>query len=634
MIVATAGHVDHGKTTLVRTLTGIDTDRLPEEKRRGISIDLGFAYWRPAPDALVAFVDVPGHERFVRNMLAGVCGIDAVLVVVAADDGVMPQTVEHLNIVELLGTGRGIAAITKIDRVAPERVAEVDEDLRNLLAPTVLAGVEVLPVSASTGEGLDVLRASLARMAREGDRGAQHGLFRYSVDRAFTVAGAGTVVTGTVFNGKVGVGDRAFVSPVGISVRIRGIQKDGQAAQSAEAGERCAINLADVDLTHVDRGDWLVAPSLHDPTSRIDVKLNVVRSEPNVLKHWTPVHLHHGAADVTARVSLRAEIAPGASGIAQLIADRPIGALHGDRFIIRDQSALRTIGGGIVIDPFAPRRARDHAQRLAQLRALESSDPGRALAALQEASPAGIDTRWFNRVYRLEPSALQRLLEGGGLIDVAGTALSRRAIESVQTATLDALAKFHAKSPQTVGIDLSALRAQSGATLSRPVFEALIRRLADEKKVETNGSLVRLRSHVATDNAGDARTWDRVRPLLDGAGYNGLTLAELAAAAGIKESLLKDFLFRKAKTGEVVKVSEQRFYLRDTLARFLAIVSRVAGELPAGRFTAAQVRDKTDIGRMRVIEILECFDRIGITRRAGDLRTLRKDSTMIFGVPK
>jgi selenocysteine-specific elongation factor len=629
MIIATAGHVDHGKTTLVRALTGVDTDRLPEEKRRGISIDLGFAYWRPEKDALVAFVDVPGHERFVRNMLAGVCGIDAVLVVVAADDGVMPQTVEHLNIVELLGTRRGIAVISKIDRVPPQRISEVDGNLRALLALTPLADVEVLPVSATTGEGLEHLRASLADIARNSDREAEQGrLFRFSVDRAFTVAGAGTVVTGTVFNGKVTVGDRLTISPAGIPTRVRGMQKDGKAATSAVSGERCAINLADVDLPHAARGDWLVAPALHAPTHRIDVRLNMVRSEAGPLEHWTPVHLHHGAGDVTARIALRDEIAPGSTGVAQLITNRPIAALQGDRFIIRDQSALRTIGGGTVIDPYAPRRVRDRAQRLAQLRAIEAGGPAKALAALKDASPGGVDLGWFKRIFSLDDAHLHTLAESAELIILGSVGLARTVVESVHKAAMDALARFHAQSPQAMGMELAALRKQCGGQLSAPTFEAVLRL---HKTLEINGSIARLPKHVATDNAADERIWERVRPLMHAAGFNGLTVAELAAAATIKDAVLKDFLFRKAKTGEVVKASAERFYLRGTLARFLAIAAEVARSVPGGRFTAAQVRDKTDIGRTRVIEILECFDRMGITLRAGDLRTLRKDSASMLG---
>jgi len=622
MIVATAGHVDHGKTALIRALTGVDTDRLPEEKRRGISIDLGFAYWRPAADALVGFVDVPGHERFVRNMLAGVCGIDAVLVVVAADDGVMPQTVEHLQIIQLLAVERGVAVINKIDRVPAERVEEVAANLRALLAHTGIADIEILPVSATTGAGLEALRTALASMAKSAARQAEGGRpFRFAVDRAFSIAGAGTVVTGTVFSGKAAQGDKLVLTPSGIAVRVRGMQKDGKPALAAVAGERCALNLADVDLARASRGDWLVAEALHAPTSRMDVRLSVLHSEARPLEHWTPVHLHHGAGDVIARVALKGGIAPGTSAIAQLIMDEPIAALHGDRFVIRDQSALRTIGGGRVIDPLAPRRSRDRAQRAAQLEAIETDDAQKALVALRGVSPDGIDMAWFARVFQLGQERVAAMADAAGLVILGTVALPRAACDAMAHAVVRALEEFHAKSPQAPGMELAALR------VPRPL-QALLRTIPG---VEVTGSTVRLRRHVATDNPGDERTWTRIRPVLDRAGFNGLTVAELAAAAKVAEAELRDFFFRKAKTGEVVKVSAARFYLRGTLARFGAIVQATSQAVPGGRFTAAQVRDRTDIGRTRVIEILECFDRMGITRRAGDLRTMGKGFNVVLG---
>ena len=634
MIVATAGHVDHGKTALVRALTGVDTDRLPEEKRRGISIDLGFAYWKPAADALVGFVDVPGHERFVRNMLAGVCGIDAVLLVVAADDGVMPQTVEHLQIIELLAIERGIAVVNKIDRVSAERVEEVAASVRALLAPMRIAGIEILPVSAKTGAGLETLRSTLAALAKQTGQRAREGRpFRFAVDRAFSIAGAGTVVTGTAFSGRAAPGDKLVLTPSGIPVRVRGMQKDDKPAAFAAAGERCAINLADVDLARASRGDWLVAETLHAPTQRVDVRLSVLRSEARPLAHWTPVHLHHGAGDVTARVALTGAIAPGSSAIAQLVPDQPIAALHGDRFVIRDQSATRTIAGGRIIDPLAPKRARERAQRTAQLEAIETDDPGQALAALRDASPAGIDLAWFARVFQLGEERAAGMAQAGGWVILGKApliALPRQAADAIAQAAVKALEAFHAKSPQAPGLALAVLRQLCAPKLSTPGFHALVRSL---EGVTVTGSTAHLRRHVATDNPGDEKTWQRVRPLLRQAGFNGLTISELAAAAKVGEAELKDFLFRKAKTGEVVKVSAARFYLRTTLASFGAITLETSRAIPGGRFSAAQVRDRTDIGRMRVIEILECFDRIGITRRAGDLRTIAKDFTAFFGEP-
>ncbi len=637
MIVATAGHIDHGKTSLVKALTGVDTDRLPEEKARGISIDLGFAYSRTPGGATIGFVDVPGHERFVRNMLAGVCGIDFVILVVAADDGVMPQTIEHLHIVELLSVRRGVAVITKIDRVASERVEEVAASVRALLAPTGLAGIDVLPVSAISGAGMDPLRAALSAAAgsvgREGQQGRQ---FRYAIDRVFSVAGSGTVVTGTVFNGSVAAGDKLTLSPAGIDVRVRGVQKDGKAAAQAAAGERCALNLTGIEVAQVARGDWVVQPTLHLPTQRMDVRLRVLESEIRPLRHWTPVHLHLGAGDVLARISIRrgASVNPGESALVRLIADVPVAALSGDRFIVRDQSALRTLGGGVVVDPAAQRQRRSAQVRAAQLAALESGDPAGALRALQACSPAGIDLDWFGRIFNLEEGWLSSLVERSEL-EIIGKepriGLPRAAVDSIKSNIKLVLTQFHAENPQALGIEIAVLRKQCAPQVGAATFTALIRQLSEAKQIEAAGSVARLPRHVATDNPADDKLWRAVQPLLDAAGFAGLTVAELASSASTREPQLKDFLHRKAKTGEVVRATDARFYLRGTLAAFAALAADVSRTLPGGKFSAAQVRDRTDIGRGRAIEILECLDRLGITRRIGDLRIMAKDFAPILG---
>lgn len=637
MIVATAGHIDHGKTTLVKALTGVDTDRLPEEKKRGISIDIGFAYRKTAAGDIIGFVDVPGHERFVRNMLAGVCGIDYVMLIVAADDGVMPQTVEHLHIVDLLTVRRGIAVITKTDRVPAERVAEVAASVRALLAPTALAGIDVLPVSAISGEGVEQLRDALASAAREhGTREHAGRNLRYAIDRVFTIAGSGTVVTGTVFNGAVAIGDKLMLTPSGIEVRVRGIQKDGQAAQQASAGERCALNVTGADVAQIHRGDWVVAPAIHAPTQRLDVRLQLLAGETQPLKHWTPVHLHLGTADVTARIAIRrgASVAPGASAIVQIIADKPIAALNGDRFIIRDQSAMRTIGGGTVIDPFVASTRRNAQARAAHLAALENADPAAALAALLAGSPAGVDLTQFERAMNLTPDRAAQLTHKPEIAIVGKeqrVALPRTIVDSIKQSAVDALTRFHRESPQATGFEVSTLRKQLAPALPAATFTALLRELGDEKKIEVAGSSARLPRHVATDNPADEKMWQALKPLLDNAGFNVPPLRELAPAANLKEAILKDFLHRKARTSEVIRVTPERFYPRATLAQLAAVAQVVTQTVPGGQFTAAQYRDATGVGRGLAIEILECLDRLGITQRIGDARKMRKDFVPILG---
>ena len=637
MIVATAGHIDHGKTTLVKALTGVDTDRLPEEKKRGISIDIGFAYRKTAAGDIIGFVDVPGHERFVRNMLAGVCGIDYVMLIVAADDGVMPQTVEHLHIVDLLTVRRGIAVITKTDRVPAERVAEVAASVRALLAPTALAGIDVLPVSAISGEGVEQLRDALASAAREhGTREHAGRNLRYAIDRVFTIAGSGTVVTGTVFNGAVAIGDKLMLTPSGIEVRVRGIQKDGQAAQQASAGERCALNVTGADVAQIHRGDWVVAPAIHAPTQRLDVRLQLLAGETQPLKHWTPVHLHLGTADVTARIAIRrgASVAPGASAIVQVIADKPIAALNGDRFIIRDQSAMRTIGGGTVIDPFVASTRRNAQARAAHLAALENADPAAALAALLAGAPAGVDLTQFERAMNLTPDRAAQLTHKPEIAIVGKeqrVALPRTIVDGIKQSAVDALTRFHRESPQATGFEVSTLRKQLAPALPAATFTALLRELGDEKKIEVAGSSARLPRHVATDNPADEKMWQALKPLLDNAGFNVPPLRELAPAANLKEAILKDFLHRKARTSEVIRVTPERFYPRATLAQLAAVAQVVTQTVPGGQFTAAQYRDATGVGRGLAIEILECLDRLGITQRIGDARKMRKDFVPILG---
>jgi selenocysteine-specific elongation factor len=636
MIVATAGHIDHGKTLLVKTLTGVDTDRLPEEKARGISIDLGFAYRPLASGAVIGFVDVPGHERFIRNMLAGVCGIDFALLVVAADDGVMPQTVEHLHILDLLDVRRGIAVVTKIDRVAPERVEAVRAEVAALLAPTRLAGIPILPVSAVSGAGIEELNRQLAAAAGAfAARMTEGQHFRLAIDRAFTIAGSGTVVTGTVFNGAVAVGDRLVISPRGAAVRVRGIQKRGQIAERAQAGERCALNLTGADLETVARGDWVLAEAIHAPTQRIDARISLLASEPQPLKHWTPVHLHLATADVTARVSLPGEatINPGGSSIAQLALAKPVGALNGDRFILRDQSARRTLGGGIVLDPHARAARRASPARRAELAALERGAPDAALAELARDETRGVDLARFERTFNLKPEGYSALYAAAGIVVLgkdARTGVTRARREKLREAVPAALREFHRAQPQAVGMEIAALRKQLAPQLPAEAFQALLRELADERRIEIASNLVRQPGHDATSNPEDQRMWQLVLPALQQGGFAPPPVAELAAALKLKEPALKDFLHRKSRGGEVMRVPPARFYPRATLATLAATANALARANPNG-FTAAQFRDATGIGRGLAIEILEFLDTLGITQRVGDARKMRKDFVPILG---
>jgi selenocysteine-specific elongation factor len=633
MIVATAGHIDHGKTTLVRALTGVDTDRLPEEKARGISIDLGFAYIQ-GEAGLIGFVDVPGHERFVRNMLAGVAGIDLALLVVAADDGVMPQTREHLQILDLLEVREGIAVISKPDRVSAARVAEVAGEVQALLATTSLARAPVHPVSATTGEGVDGLRSALAAAARAHRSRYREGHhFRLAVDRAFTVAGSGTVVTGTVLHGSVKRGERLVVSPAGHAVRVRGIEIRGLAAEGAQAGERCALNLAGAEAAQVSRGDWVLDEPLHAPTQRIDVLLRLLPTERAALEHWTPVHLHLGTDAATARIATpRAQaIQPGTSAHAQLVLDRPILAVNGDRYIVRDPSGRRTLGGGIVLDPFAPRR-RPGASRAAVLAALERAD---APAALQTLLGLGVvDLQHFQRTFNLTQERLGALMKG-----CAATVIGREqrvivpqaSIAPLQQAIRAKVEAFHGAHPAAAGIELKQLQRDIASDLPLEAFSSIVRELAEAGRLAVKGGLVSQRRHDATANPADERLWAAVAPVLRTAGFAPPPAAEIAQSLGVNPRQLTDFLHRKAKTGELFRVGEDRFYPRRTVATLASIAYRLARSRPNGLFTAAEYRDATQLGRSAAIKVLEFFDGAGVTQRVGDARRFRKDYVPVFG---
>lgn len=625
MIVATAGHIDHGKTTLVRALTGVDTDRLPEEKARGISIDLGFAHWDTPGGDPVGFVDVPGHERFIRNMLCGVCAIDHVLLVVAADDGVMPQTREHLHIALLLGVTQGTVALTKADRVPPERLEQVRLEVAQLLGGTSLMGAPAIAVAALRGDGLAPLRDRLSGAAAQAStvQRDQARPARYIVDRAFIIAGSGTVVTGTVIAGAISANDRLVVSPAGHEVRVRGLQRHGRPAAQARAGERCAVNLAGIEHSAIARGDWLVAPQAHRPTDRMDVMVHVLASEKSPLRHFTPVHAHIGAADIPARLAMRrgTSIAPGATALAQLRLDRPVCAVHGERLILRDQSATRTLGGATVVDPFAAIR-RTATERAAVLAALVLPDAVQALAELLATSQRGVDLDWFAQVFNLHAEQAGALLPADAAVlgSTPRLAFSASWLARLGERVGGALERFHRDNPAAAGMDPLALKRELAPGIEASIFSAMLRRFAGEGRVTLQGPLARKPGYGAVENPRDTRLWQQVFPLLEAAALNIPSARELSVATGVALPVMRDFLHRKGIAGELAKVTPERFCLRATLGVLAQYALQTSRSVADGQFTAAQYRDQVGIGRGLAIEVLECLDRLGLTRRNGNNR--------------
>ncbi len=630
MIVATAGHVDHGKTSLIRSLTGTDTDRLAEEKRRGMSIDLGFAYADLAPGVRAGFVDVPGHERFIRNMLAGVAAIDAALLVVAADDGPMPQTLEHLAVLRLLGVSRGLVALTKTDRVPPARIREVTDEIRAVLAEGPLRDAPVFPVVATTGEGVDALRAYLAEMGRGLSARAADGNFRLCVDRSFSLPGAGPVVTGVVFSGSARPGDPVLVSPQGIEARIRAIRAQDLPADAACAGQRCALNLAGVELRHAEirRGDWIVAPRAHAPTTRIDVALTVLGSEPRPLADGARVQLHLGAASVDARIALLGEraVPPGGNACAQLVLHEPIGALHGDRFILRDPSVHRTVGGGTVLDPFGPVRGRARPERLGELAAMGEAAPERALTRLLDATPEGVDLSRFETAWNLDEAGSARLREAVTPRLVADgqriLAISPAHWRGLETRIAGALQTHHDEHGDSVGPTETALAAALGQHRPTAALRAAVRAMIALGTVVRDGLSLRLPGHCARLADADRVLLERITGVLNGTGLRPPIVGELAQLLDVDQPVLLAFLRRASLLGHLVQVAPNRFYLPSGVSALAGVARELAAESPDGSFDAAAYRDRSGIGRNLTIQVLEFLDRAGHTRFARDRRTM------------
>ncbi|HEV7577528.1 MAG TPA: selenocysteine-specific translation elongation factor [Caldimonas sp.] len=643
MIVGTAGHIDHGKTTLVQALTGVDTDRLPEEKARGISIELGYAFLDvPASDPAerIGFIDVPGHERLVHTMLAGATGIDFGLLLVAADDGVMPQTREHLAVLSLLGIDRGAVAVTKTDRVDAARVAQVGAEVDALLAGTPLGAAPVLTVCAPTGDGVADLRALLFDAARatphRDDAGAA---FRIAIDRAFTLAGVGTVVTGTVHAGRVEVGDELALVPAGADAiaRVRSLHAQNRPVEQARAGERCAIALAGIARDRIARGQWLVAPAIAFATDRLDAALTLWHGEAKALRSGTPVHVHVGASDVTGSVAVLQvdgaaadSVAPGRTASVQLVLHRPIGAWRGDRVVLRDASAARTVAGGTVLDPFAPARHRRTAQRAMELVACAEADPAARLRGLLDAAPFGVSLRRWSQAEGRRDSA-DAFLPAATLIaaDVShcAWALGARHASAIGDSAMSALRGFHAREPEALGPDAARLRRIAAPRLPDAVWSAVLASLRRQGRVDVRGAFVHLPVHGLSLSAADARLAQKIAPMLAAAGFEGRWARDLGRDARESEALVRVTLARLARGGALHQVVKDLYYPAETLARLAAVVRTTAGA-DGGAVTAARFRDATGLGRKRAIQLLEYFDRIGLLRRVGDEHRLRSDTAL------
>ena len=629
VILGTAGHIDHGKTALIKALTGIDTDRLKEERERGISIDLGFAHF-DAGDVHAGVVDVPGHERFIRNMLAGAHGIDLVLLVVAADDGVMPQTEEHLDILHLLGARRGVVAMTKVDLVEVARRRAVREEIEILLDGTGLAAAPVVEVSTVTGEGIERLRETLRAALHATTRPDPAGCFRLPVDRAFVMRGHGVVVTGTATAGAVRPGANVRILPGGAEARVRGVQVHGRPVDEAIYGQRVALNLGGIEHSQVRRGQIVCDPELDRVTDRLDAWVELRPAVRRPLPRHAPVRVYLGTAEAMGKIVWldgRPELGPEQSTYAQLVLREPIAAFGGDRFILRAQNATATIGGGVVLQPFAPRPQARLDSRLPQLAALRAAvtplDRLNALLALDAAfavSPAALAA-----AANLRAEAVRALLAAHSSVRTIGhdeAYTTAEKWERLRTAVRDALGVFHSQQPRQAGMEMESLRSQLAADLPPKVFRAVVEQLAAEQVLVRSDSLLRLPTHQAGLDRSDVPVAAHLIAALSAGGFTPPDTKQLAADLGIAPPRLGEILAELERGGHVARGAPDLYFAPAAVDRARDLIRTHVAQ--HGEITAAAFRDRINASRKFSIALLNYFDRTGFTLRVGDVRKLRR----------
>jgi selenocysteine-specific elongation factor len=637
VIVGTAGHIDHGKSALVEALTGTHPDRLEEEKRRGITIDLGFAFLEES-GMRFGFVDVPGHERFVSNMLAGAAGIDLVLLVIAADESIKPQTREHFDICRLLGVKRGVVALTKSDLIDGDMLGLVKLEVEEYLRGSFLERAPIMPVSAKTGAGLPELKKALQDVAKQvaGKDAGQH--FRLPIDRAFTMKGFGTVVTGTLISGSVGTGDEVELFPKGERLRVRGVQSGGENVERALAGQRTAVNLAGIDHAAVKRGMALAAPGKFRSTRRIDSRLTLLPSAKK-LKQRARVHFHTGTAETIAEILLygQSELAPGQSAFAQVRLQEDALVLPGDRFIVRQFSPVITIGGGVVLDPLARRPMLRDAGRPAFLATLEHGKHDEIVAAMAERAAlvslsgklaTGITmeeivarTGWLEKEIQ---ETVQKLAAVERVKIVAGEPLlvaARKAFEEASGKISAAIDRFHRENPLLPGIAREDLRASLGRRLNGETFRAALEELAAKKKIDLKDEMVRRAGAEIALQPEESRAKEQIEKAFSAAGLAVPAVKDVLAKLTVESKRAEKLLQILLREKSLVRVTPELIFHREALARLreqLFAYRKAKGE----RISVSVFKELTGITRKYAIPLLEYLDRERVTRRAGDERVI------------
>ena len=615
MIIATAGHVDHGKTTLLQAITGVNADRLPEEKKRGMTIDLGYAYW-PQPDGRVlGFIDVPGHEKFLSNMLAGVGGIDHALLVVACDDGVMAQTREHLAILQLTGNPQLTVALTKADRVDDARVSEVRETVQATLREYGFADASLFVTVATEWRGIDELRHHLQHLSSRAH--ASHHRFRLAIDRAFTVKGAGLVVTGTALSGEVSVGDTLWLTGVNKPMRVRGLHAQNQPADRAHAGQRIALNIAgDAEKEQLNRGDWLLADAPPEPSERVIVSLQTHIP----LTQWQPLHIHHAASHITGRVSLLE------NDLAERVFDSPLWLADNDRLVLRDISARETLAGARVVALNPPRRGKRKPEYLQWLAALAQAKEDNA-ALRVHLDRGAVSLRDFAWARQLSGEGLRQLTQEPGFIQAGDSLLNAPVAAQWQRKILNTLATYHEQHQDEPGPGRERLRRMALPMEDDALVLLLIENMRESGVIKSHHGWLHLPDHKAGFTADQEAIWQNVAPLF---GDEPWWVRDLARETNTEEQLMRQVLRHAAQQGLIVAIVKDRYYRNDRIVAFANLIREL--DQARGSTCAADFRDRLNVGRKLAIQILEYFNRIGFTRRRGNDHLLR-DSLLFPETP-
>ena len=635
IVLGTAGHVDHGKTTLVKALTGIDTDRLKEEKERGITIELGFASLSLGNGQRLGIVDVPGHEKFINNMVAGASGLDLVALIIAADEGVMPQTREHLEVCTLLGIKTGLVVLTKTDLVDKQWLELVQEDIREFLKGTFLESAPIIPVSAPTGNGLPELITALQCLTATLSKTDASGFFRLPVDRVFTMKGFGTVVTGTTISGKVSTGDEIEILPGKIKARIRGIQVYNEPSESAQSGQRTALNLQGIDKDAVKKGHLITQPGLLIPSLRIDVFYHHLPSAPSKLKNRSLIRFHSGTAELMGRIILldRDEISPNESAFAQIVFESSSVTMSGDRFVIRSYSPVKTIGGGSVLDPYPQKHKRFLMDVQNQMeRLLTGSDSERIQTIIERAGVSGIHLDQLSVRTGIAVNILQIYLDQ--MQSVKHTVMfdkeDQRVIlllfyRNLQDAIIRGIREHQEKFPLKIGVSKEELKSSWGSHLDSRLFNLLIRDLEREGKLLLEKDTIRTPDHIPQLQAESEGIRQKIEEIYLNAALTVPSSKNLSTLLGEKDAtLIKNILKLMLKEGTLIKITEDMYLHGDIFSRLREDYRRLL--LKEGKSTTSDFKNLTGLSRKYVIPLMEYFDAVKLTIRIGDLRVLRKSS--------